>query len=258
MPIITDRLFGLTEGLVNRPSICDVLEQHRRSVLKKIDDVCSTDELTDKFLVDLIAKSIVEPLHIRFGERTQNQRTEEVPYNYGQRRMVVVRITVPFSGDQTLLKFVPSRLSLQYPIGRVEKNTIQFDKPLASSEEGVRLAQSIDEDLSRIAEFAAYANADAKDINDQLPNRLKTAFDVRLIELAKQQEILDSLNIPLTPEPPPQEIPISSTPATKTQKERAAIIVLQVQQMTVQQLTQINYNAGDVNNELQSGEQQQG
>lgn len=92
-----------------------------------------------------------------------------------------------------------------------------------------------------------------KAFNDSLPAQVKAAFSEKLEQLTKQHAVFDDLGIPEEPEPLPSPT-IPSTPPPKRGKARAVQIIQNVEQMFVQQLNQANYNAGDVNNAIQSGE----
>src|SRR5262249_46255138 len=98
-------------------------------------------------------------------------------------------------------------------------------------------------------------NKQVKAFNESLPEQVKAAFAAKLDELTRQHAVFDELGIPEEPEPEPS-VPISTpaAPRPKKGKEQAEQIIQVVGTMYVQQLNQTNYNVGDVNNAIQSGE----
>jgi hypothetical protein len=255
------------------PGLRDLLEGHKRSTLKKIRDISDLGQMTDSFLERLVKDSLVEPLNLRFDKMTQKIRTDNldrsaIPHNSMAGRMLgrraesdvlemmggqkqVARLFIPFTGDPALLQYTPSSCGTHLPHGDVSGHTLEFDVVLGNTpDDANRVKAEIKQNREMIAESAAKNNQQVKEFNESLPAQLKAAFTTKLEELTKQYAIFEDLGIPEQPEPPT----VPSSPAPKKGKARAVQIIQNVETMIVQQLNQTNYNVGDVNNAIQSGE----
>jgi hypothetical protein len=272
--IIRSNLFNTGHPLKAEPGLSDALERHKHSILNKVRAISDLDQMNDTFLEALVKKTLVAPLTIHFDKMTRKLRTETLDASYlpagsmGARRYArmgefpleggnqkqVARLTIPFSGEADLLKFSPNRCGLTFPQGEVHGQTIQFDVILwGSTEDAQRVKDEIHKNCDEIADYAGKINQQVKAFNESLPAETKGAFVAKLDELAKQHAVFDDLGIPEEPEPP--ALPRSRGPAKpKTAKARAVHITQYIDKMFVQQLNQTNYNEGDVNNAIQSGE----
>jgi hypothetical protein len=197
----------------------------------------------------------------------------------------VARLSIPFTGDRKLPDFSPIPTPSQpQPRGEVYGSTIQFDLVLwGSPDDAQRVKADLQKNCESLAVYAAAINQQVKEFNESLPAQVKTAFKDKLEELTKQYAIFDDLGIPEEPEPP--QATSTPTPAKKpfqkchfgsltsrkpwsfapprlfetaskprTVKAQVVHITQYVENQYVQQLKQINYNTGDVNNAIQSGE----
>jgi hypothetical protein len=164
----------------------------------------------------------------------------------------VARLSIPFTGDRTLLKFAPNSHGLNFPVGEVSGNSIQFDVILwGSPEDNQRVKGEIKSNCELIATFANGINKQVKEFNDGLPAQIEAAFAAKLDELSKQHAIFDELGI--TEEPEPSSAPAAPTLSEPKKKNaRGGQIIQIIDKMYVEQLNQINYNVGDVNNAIQS------
>jgi hypothetical protein len=272
--MIRSNLFNRGQALKAEAGLSDALERRKQSIVNKIRAISDLDQMTDTFLEGLVKKSLVEPLAIHFNKMTRKHRAETLDSSYlpagsmGARRYArmgdfpleggnskqVVRLTIPFSGEEDLLKFSPNPCGLTFPQGEVYGETIQFDVILwGTPEDGQRVREDIKKNLDLIADYAGKINQQVKTFNESLPAQVKTAFAAKLDELTKQHAVFDDLGIPEEPEPP--ELPSSLAPAKpKTAKAKAIHITQFVQNQYVEKLTQTNYNVGDVNNAIQAGE----
>lgn len=273
--IINSNLFSRGHPLKAEAGLSDILENHKRQVLKSIREISDLDQMTDSFLQRLVKESIVEPLSVHIDKKTGKQRTEQLdgssfPQNSQAGRMwgrghdsfgsealskQVVRISVPFSGDHNLLAFAPNPCSLNLPRGEVNGKTIQFDVILWGADEDTkqRASKEITENCEMIASFSQKINEQVQKFNESLPSDVKVAFAAKLDELTKQRGILADLGIPDEPdEPLPPSTPLVAAP--KKPKDKAVHIIQYVENQYVQQLNQTNHNEGDVNNAIQSNE----
>jgi hypothetical protein len=272
--VIRSNLFNRGHPLKAEAGLSDVLENHKHGTLKKIREISDLDQMVDSFLERLVKDSLVEPLVIQFDKMTRKLRTETLDASYlpaktmGARRFhamgdfpleggnqkQVARLTIPFSGDPTLLKFAPNPCGMTSPQGEVNDHTVQFDVILwGAAEDAQRVRDEIQKNRDLIADCSGKINKQVKEFNESLPAQVKAAFTAKLDELTKQHAVFDDLGIPEEPEPPPSPRgPI--TQQAKKGKARAVQIIQNIETMFVQQLNQTNYNVGDVNNAVQSGE----
>jgi hypothetical protein len=233
--------------------------------------------MTDSFLERLVKESLVEPLAIEFDRMTHKLRTEELDGSvisrnsmagrmfasgdfddeeiFGQcgNKKQVSRLSIPFTGDPTLLEYAPNPCGLTFPRGEVHGHTIQFDVILwGNADDAQRVKGEIQGNRELLASCAANINRQVKEFNESLPAQVKAAFTTKLSELTQQYTIFEDLGITEEPEPP--AVPNSpAPPRPKKGKARAGQIIQYVEKMFVQQLNQTNNNFGDVNNAIQSG-----
>jgi hypothetical protein len=117
--------------------LSDALESHKRAVVNKIKAISDLDQMTDAFLARLVKESLVEPLNIQFDKITKKLRTERLDASYlpagsmgarrysrmgdfpleGGNQKQVARLTIPFSGEEDLLKFSPNTCGMKFPQG---------------------------------------------------------------------------------------------------------------------------------------------
>jgi hypothetical protein len=272
--LIRSNLFNTGHPLKAEAGLSHALENHKRTVLNKIRAISDLDQMTDAFLESLVKNSLVEPLAIHFDNMTRKLRAETLDARYlpaesmgalryrrmgdfpleGGNQKQVARLTIPFSGEKDLLKFSPNPCGLTFPRGEVSGKTIQFDVILwGTPDDAQRVKDEIHKNRDLIADYAGKINQEVKAFNDSVPMQFKAAFTAKLEELTEQHAVFDDLGIPEEPEPP--FLPRSpSTPPPKKGKARAVQIIQNIETMFVQQLNQTNYNVGDVNNAIQSGE----
>jgi len=141
---IRSHLFSKGHPTVPEPGLSTVLEGHKRGILNKIRAISDLDQMTDTFLERLVKDSLVEPLCIQLDKMTRKHRAETLDASYlpagsmGARRYSrmgnfpleggnskqVVRLTIPFTGDPTLLKYAPNPCGTNLPQGEVSGHTI--------------------------------------------------------------------------------------------------------------------------------------
>jgi hypothetical protein len=274
--LIKSNLFSKGHPLKAEPGLSSVLESHRQRILEKVRSISALDEMTDSFLKRLVEESLVEPLAIQIDRMTHKLRTEEVdgsviPHNLmagrvfaGRSRLTgdpwrggtkkqVSRVSIPFTGDPTLLEYAPNQCVLTFPKGEVRDHTVQFDVILRGNpDDAQRVKAEVQGNRDLLASCAANINRQVNEFNESLPAQVKAAFTAKLDELTKQYTIFDDLGIAEEPDPPAmQSSPMPPRP--QKGKARAVQIIHNIDQMFVQQLNQTNNNFGDVNNAIQSG-----
>jgi hypothetical protein len=247
----------------NGPALFDVLRNHERQILDRIKRISSLDEMTDSFLSNLIKESLIETVALDFGNMTRDLRTEDLDNSLsplaflmareGRFPRQVARISIPFSGDSNLLKYTPSTHSSPHPLGQTSGRAIQFDLILwGDQDEAKRVKEDLNENLRRLRENVERVAKDVKAFNESLPSTVKAAFDVKLEELAKQHSIFDGLGIKEADPFIATDTGGGSTQKPKKGSQRASHIIQVIEKLYVHQLNQINNNAGDVNNAIQS------
>src|SRR5262245_53141603 len=115
-------------------SLWSALESHKQSIINRIKEIDRLDELTDAFLTELVSDSIVKPLVLHFDQMTRQHRTENIPaerfpfdFDMEPGRSYpksVVRLSIPYDGEEDLLTFAPRRFECTSSRGR---GVIQFD-----------------------------------------------------------------------------------------------------------------------------------
>jgi hypothetical protein len=247
------------------------LEAHEHRTLQAIAKISSLDDMTDEFLDQLVADSIVEPLTIHDDRREHAERNEVIPaqlipYECLARRkginqnMQVSRISIPFSGDRNLTKYTGQVYGGSTPTARVSGDNIEFDVILAADRQKVK--QEIDETTKRIKECADNVNRLVHAFNAALPAKVRTAFDEKFAELTDQQSIFDDMGIPAAKPEPSTEGFIVAKPASKkkAKKEQGVTVIINhvhthIEKAYTEKLIQINKNVGgDVNNAIQASE----
>lgn len=245
-------LFSKGHPLKAEPSLSAVLDDHLRRILGKIAAVADLGRMSESFLAGLVKESLVEPLSIRFDQMTRSIRPEQIGDGRPSWVAQVARLSIPFTGDPVLLRYAPNPCGLTFPRGDVRGNTILFDVVVGDAQ-GVKA--EVEANQALLASCAEGVNRQARDFNQSVPTRTRAAFDTKLTELTRQHAIFDELGIKEGPSRA-REVgrggPAQARPSRP--RERAAQIIQYVEAMYVQQLNQVNYNAGDVNNAIQSDE----
>jgi hypothetical protein len=283
--LIRSSLFSKGHPLKREPGLSTVLDNHMRKVIGNIRGISDRGQMTQPLLEQLIKDSVVEPLAIHFDKMTHTKRTEtlrgsdlrsSIPYNSMAGRMVmsgrfddsefldamgqdkqVCRVSIPFSGDPLLLTYSPSTCGLTFTQGEVSGHTIQFDVLLwgGSPDDQQRAKAEVTSNLELLRTSADKINQQVKGFNESMAAPLRAAFDAKLNELTNQQSIFDDLGIPEAPAPnavAPADDTVTVPAPPKRGKVRGAQITIQViETLIAEQLNQINYNAGDVNNAIQ-------
>ena len=262
--VIKSHLFA--DGpLTNRAGLLDLLMGHEHQTISHIKEISSLDQMTEDFLARLVKDSLVEPIQLHFDGLTYQLRTEEFdgsefPFGFhvyqGKRYpKQVARISVPFSGDQQLLKYTPATCMMNFPLGQVAGRTICYDVILWGLHNDESLVkEQVDRNNQLLQRNADNSAGDVRRFNESLPTKVKAAFTTKFEELAKQHSIFGGLGIkPQEPVQPAYPLP-SPAKSQKLKKERPqpTQIIQYIENMYVQELNQTNNNEGDVNNAIQS------
>lgn len=263
--LIRSNLFNRGHPLKAEPGLSALLEGHKGGIINQIKNITDLDQMTDSFCERLVKQALVEPLVMHFDRMTRQTWTEDIegslfPGDFFVERgrrypKTVVRILIPFTGDPKLLEYSPSTAGLTFPRGEVCGNKIQFDILMwGYPDDANRVKQELDGNRSLLETCAANVSNQVKEFNQSLASQIKATFAEKLDELTKQHAVFDGLGIPEEPEPPALPTSHAALPPPKKGNARAVQIIHNVEQMFVQRLDQTNYNVGDVNNAIQSGE----
>lgn len=247
-----------------QPGLNDILEGHKQRTIHTIKAISDLDQLNETFLARLVKDSLVEPLVFDFAAMSFATRTEQIPaewfgfeFNVERGRSypkTVARISIPFTGDRNLIEFTPNECTLNFPIGEVSGNKVQFDIILwGHSDDEQRAKQRIEENRAMIEMYARSSAKQVKAFNESLPEQVKAAFEVKFTELSQQHSIFTGLGIKA--EERVQDFhPTTSTSVKKSKAREPKVIIQYVMNQYVEQLNQTNNNVGgDVNNAIQSG-----
>jgi hypothetical protein len=269
---IRTHLFSRSNG--QNPDLYDVLEARKRLLVNQIAVIASLDEMTDKFLTELVQKSLIRPLTLaRREDYTREGRTEvfaahEIPDHFsfdpirGQRYpKTVFRISVPFTGNPDLFTIVPSGGDFKPPVGQISGSEVQFDVVLWGYEDDAQRAEKrITENLTQLERYVGLVNQQVRVYNECLSTLASDAFKQKLEKLTGQHAIFDSLGIKEKPKVQPMPINTPSFPQSAKRNRPPEQIITYIQhiyvesinRMEVEVLNQTNSNGGNVNNQIHS------
>ncbi len=252
-----------SDGGFSKPGLYGFLEAHRQETLQKIRAISDLDQLNEDFLSKLVKDSLVEPLALNFEKMTFDSRTEQIaaedfPFSFHvlpgkSYPKTVMRISVPFTGNRTLLELTPNQFTSCFPVGEVRGNRVQFDILLwGGNDDEQRAKRDIDENRGRLELYAGNSARQVREFNESLPAQVKETFEAKVKELSRQHSIFADLGIKAE-----EKVRVShavTAPTPKKPKTRDPKMVVQfVMNQYVEQLNQTNNNTGgDVNNAIQS------
>ena len=264
--VIRENLFNKGHW-TGKAGLSDVLDHHKNRILDRIRAITDLDQMTDQFIQNLVAESLIGPLTLHFDKmtrqlRTEHFRAEEFPDRFtfnvraGERYpKTVARISIPFTGDPKLLELTPNSTLLRWPRGQVGGKTVQFDVVFwGHHDDNDRVAKNITENRELLENFMGKVNAQVKAFNESLPGEVKPVFEAKLEVLTKQHSVFDALGIKEEEPEPVYAANAPATPRPKRNSSRAVQIIQYVEAQYVQQLNQTNNNTGDVNNAIQPGQ----
>jgi hypothetical protein len=265
MSLIKDHLFSDGGGWSGRQGLREIMEQHQRVILDRIQRIQSLNQMTDDVIRNIVRDSLVEPPSLDIENMTYNTRTEEIakaifPMEFrffdgsGTFPKQVARISIPFRGDPACFRYAASTFGTASPNGRISGRVIEFDVIFwGYQDDEERLKRQVEEQKEGLKTYMDYAAEDVRKFNQQLPGIVEAAFRKRLEEFTKHTSFLDSLGIkaesPSSAKPP---IGKPESPPAKKREPRPVQIIQHIQAMYVQELNQTNNNSGDVNNAIQS------
>lgn len=252
---IRSTLFSTGHPLSRQPRLSDVLEGHKRQVIAKIKAVTSLKDMTDAFLSKLVKEAVIAPLVIdlSFDKMTREFRDEEVETPRGYFRARVARLSIPFKGEEDLLKYCPQTWGLTFPQGEVVGSKIQFDVIMSGDQSAQQVKEEIRKNCDQICAASDSINQQVQVFNESLPGVVQTAFTAKFEELKKQNAIFDDLGIKQEEELVDEPVPVVAAPPRPRKKvTRETYVIQYVQYQFVAQLNQMNQNTGDVNNAIQS------
>lgn len=252
---IKSNLFSTGRHFSRQAGLSDVLENHKRKVIVKIGAVTSLKDMTDSFLTKLVKDALVEPLEIdtRFEKMTRELRDEEIETQRGRFAARVARLSIPFKGEEELLKYCPKEWGLTFPMGEVCGNKIQFDVLMSGGQTAEQVKDEIRKNCDQIQLAASRINQQVREFNESLPGAVQGTFTAKFGELKKQHAIFDDLGIKEEEELVEEPVPVAASVARPRKKvTRETYVIQYVQNQFVAQLNQLNQNTGDVNNAIQS------
>lgn len=234
----TDLFFGGNSFCNRGYSLSMLLIGHEKKVLVHIKSISNPAELTDNFMIDLVKKSLIEPLHIKYDESTRKTRTEN--------GKTVATISIPFDGCATLFDHCPDEFQTSFPRGRIEGKEIKFDVICDD-----KVADLISSNRITMNYYVERVNKQIQKFNESLPPKVLSIFESKFESLSREHAALDAIGIPEKND----EVQKITHVAHRQKMTRPKQIIIQfIDKMYVQQLDQKNYNNGDVNNAIQSNQ----
>lgn len=259
-----NNLFFEGNPLGRGASISDVLQAHEKKILDRVERITDIEELTDEFLQGLVRDALVAPINLKANEKTCVKRTEyfaanELPCNRfdhfssGEKYpKTVATISLPFTGDPELFKHSPKTSTMSFPHGDVVGSSIKWDvifwgESIEGGDAGI--IKGIESNEQFIKERAEKVNEEVKAFNFTLPEKIGKIFQKKYDRLKQENATLDALGIV-------EEKPdVSPYPSPKKSRQKPQQVINRFQVIITDQLNQMNYNVGDVNNAIQSTEQ---
>ena len=252
---IRSNLFSTGHPFSRQARLSDVLENHKRKVIAKIGAVTSLKDMTDSFLTKLVKDALVVPLEIdtRFEKMTREIRDDEIETQRGRYAARVARLSIPFKGEEVLLKYCPKEWGTTFPMGEVSGETIQFDVLMSGGQTAEQVKDEIRKNCDQIQLAAGMINQQVREFNQSLPGAVQAAFTTKFEELKKQHAIFDDLGIKEAEELVDEPVPVVAlAPRPRKKVTKETYVFLYVENQFVNQMNQINKNTGDVNNAIQS------
>lgn len=261
-----------TRHLFSGPFLSDRLRDHKAAIIRKIQNVTSLSELTDRFLEDIVGLATVKPLVLKTSDIKRAMRMEQIPGSMFPPEFLmmdeqlhrtypktVARIKIPFEGEEDVLQCRPSTLGFQLPQADVVGRRIEFDVVFWDKEsDSDDVKRIVQERVELIESYLANANKDIAAFNPTAAGEIKKAFQAKLEKLSGQISALDDIGIAEEKESP---FALATSSGRKQSKSIAREKPVTVQHVTVyveklfaETINQTNNNTGDVNNAIQSNE----
>jgi hypothetical protein len=219
-----------------KPDLSAVLENQFRQMRKEVSQLGVESLAGDQLPateVRMLEKYSIEPMEMGWDRETiaKEEVMETRPSDFGngrtfQRQEVVLRITVPFTGDKSLLEFSPTPFPNNAPRANVSGRSLEFVYQ-AAQHDLERLRRDHDENVRMVKSCVTKTNELLAEFHKNLPTQVRQALearrdqlnvvDTKLAELGfairKHATLPTSVTFPVTPKQIVRPLP----PTTPTQ-----------------------------------------
>lgn len=166
----------------------EVLEQHRRQAVHKIDAIPADRLLattTEDLLREVEPSVMVEPLAI--DEEHIEKRVEDVPPDRTR-----VSYIVPFEGDRNLWKLTPSSFGVNHPHGEVRERVliITFEERLLDPQ---TVRAQFENNLKLVRSNLQTSRQDVERSNQELLGALRGRIEQRRAKLERDRQLAEHL-----------------------------------------------------------------
>lgn len=203
------------------------LERAKQGVESNVKSQASGDEA--EYISTQVEKYKIAPIELNIENLTVTTNQEMIPAEYFSQGFFVTEgqsypkevftFHLPFQGDVTLLKCVPSTRLLWTEEVAVEKNEIIFDVIDFSSNVD-EIKKKRDEVINFLKQQSEHVNNQVNQYNSNLGELIKQMITTTNNKLTKRSEILNQLGTPLKVDMPSESVSASTKPTITHVKEK--------------------------------------
>lgn len=175
-----------------KPDVPGVLEAQQRMLRSEVGELAASNLSAAQFAATeqrLLTRFSIEPVEIDWVNQTvtKEEVMEERPSDFGRgrtikRQEIVLRITVPFTGDRNLIEFSPVSFVNNAPRANVRGMTLEFVYQRAQHELA-KLRPDHDENVRLIKNSVTQINDLLAKFHEQLPGQLRQMLEARRDQL---------------------------------------------------------------------------
>lgn len=189
-----------------------------------------------EYELHLVERFEVDPPELHFEQITMEREERNIPAEHFPRTYFVREgasyprpvfiFHIPIGGDSSLLRYSPNPRQLWTEEMRIREDNLVFEI-VDFSNDPERIKQRVESTKNSLGAQLAYLRAQARQSNDQLPERVKSHLDGRKKRIMQQNELVEGIGIPLrrTPDLPETfAVPASAVPKKIRPKPTAADI----------------------------------
>lgn len=202
---------GRDDALFAGNHLSDALRAQERKMAEAAQEIPADHALarsTEELAAELVERFRVEPLDVDWDGKTVSHRDTKVDVTYDPRRFIdpsegpvqlpgtSVTYHIPFQGDADLFKLRPSSMTTVLPHANVTGNEVQITVT-APIPVPPTLGSALEEEIKRLQQYVAWANADVARFNGGLEAAARTAAQRRREKVLADQELIASLGVPV-------------------------------------------------------------
>lgn len=207
--------YGDPEILFYKRDMFDVMEGHRRQasqLVQQIDGNTLLNTPTEDIVADIVAAVRFDIPVIHRDQAHADQREAQVPvHDYFSRgydgvrnvRGTMVELCVPFTGDRDFFSIRPTTFDMSPPRAFIESDHLVIRVAGHNlTQEGVK--QALENALGSIEKYLGWQRPSAVELNNSLPDIVRTAVEHRKTKLLADQNLVAGLgyNLKLRPDAP--------------------------------------------------------